>query len=173
MYVTWMYLVCVSMMVGSAHGNTGTDTRQSCHIKCDVVQELTLIRQLLNQESLLRINNNNEIQQLKKAIKHLGRNSKQLNISIEETAMKIESLQRATNNQFTDLTTSVQRADSTIQTLEATTNNQYTNVTTSLQRTESTIKTLDTTTDSRLKSVQASVQVARSSIATLKVRLIR
>ena len=38
-------------------------------MKCDVVQELTLLRQLLNQESMLRINTNNEIMELKKAIR--------------------------------------------------------------------------------------------------------
>ena len=129
MSVTWMYLACLFVMVGSTYGNTGTDTRQSCHIKCDVVQELTLIRQLLNQESLLRIHTNDEIQELKKAVKDLSHNSNQLNSSI---ATKIDSLERATNNQFTDVTSSMQRAESTIQTLEA-------------------------TTDSRLKSVQASV----------------
>ena len=140
MSVTWMYLVCVSVMLGSTYGNTGTDVRTSCPVQCDAVQELTLIRQLLNQESLLRINTNNEIQELKKAVKHLSHNSYQLNTSI---ATKIESLERTTNNRLTDVTTSVQRAESAIQTLE-------------------------TTTDSRLKSVKSSVQRARSSITSMQ-----
>ena len=114
MSVTWVYLACLFVMMCSTYGNTDTDTRQSCHIKCDVVQELTLIRQLLNQESLLRINTNNELQELKKEIKHLSRNSNHLNTSIGETVAKIESLERATNNQFTDVATSVQRAESTL-----------------------------------------------------------
>ena len=62
-------------------------------MKCDVVQELTLLRQLLNQESMLRMNTNNEIMDPKKAIKDIMADFNQvkhkLNRSIGKTASRV------------------------------------------------------------------------------------
>ena len=63
-----LYLFCASLFIDTVYGSKGSDATHSCTLKCDVVQELTLLRQLLNQESLLRINTNNEIMDLKKAV---------------------------------------------------------------------------------------------------------
>ena len=93
MSVTWMYLICVSVMMGSTYGNTGTDTQKPCPVKCDVIQELSLIRQLLNQESLLRVNTNNEIQELKKTLRR--------------SITSMQNNQRATKQDLTTLETSV------------------------------------------------------------------
>ena len=43
-----------------------------------------MLRQLLNQESLLRINTNNELQELKKALEGIQRDTKQINASLVE-----------------------------------------------------------------------------------------
>ena len=62
-------------------------------MKCDVVQELTLLRQLLNQDSMLRMNTNNEIIELKKAIRDIMADFNQvkhkLDTSIGKTARHV------------------------------------------------------------------------------------
>ena len=65
-----LYLVALIsvLIVSGVRGNTGSDKYRSRPVKCDLVQDLTLFRQLLNQESLLWISVTNELQELKKII---------------------------------------------------------------------------------------------------------
>ena len=83
----------IVVMLGEVRGNTGTPNHkfQSCELKCDMVQEVTLLRQLLNQESLLRINSNNELQELKKALADIKRDTQQINASFEQRATSVET----------------------------------------------------------------------------------
>ena len=143
-------ILCASLLIDAVYGGKNSNAGQSCTVKCDVVQELTLLRQLLNQESLLRINTNNEIMELKKAMKDIvadfNQVRHQVNTSIgetatkiEETAMKVENLEKSTTAQHTETSTAVQRAENTVQGL-----------------------------DSRLTKVKASVNRARRSMTTLQ-----
>ena len=106
-------------------------------MECDVVQELTLLRQLLNQESMLRINTNNEIMELKKAIrdimadfnqvKHklntsIGKTATKIektSVKVGETATKLENLEKSTTVLHTEVSTAVQRAENTVQGLDS------------------------------------------------------
>ena len=44
---------------------------------------MTLLRQLLNQKSLLRINTNDELKELKKALAEIKRDKEKMNASVE------------------------------------------------------------------------------------------
>ena len=137
----WMHLICLSVLTGSVYAGKGSAASNACHVKCDMVQELTLLRQLLNQESILRINTNKEIQELKTMIKDVvtehRQNRDQVNTTIEDITMKIDSLNKSTHTQLTEMTTSLQR-------LEGTTDSKIENVKATVQRTRRSITALET-----------------------------
>ena len=112
-----VYLFCASLLISAVYGSKGSDAAHSCSIKCDVVQEVTLLRQLLNQESLLRINTNNEIMDLKKAVKRArssitaiqneNRALKKDLTSLTNSVTTVKNDNRATRQDLTSLTNSV------------------------------------------------------------------
>ena len=173
----WMFLICLSVLIGSVYAGKGSAVSNACHVKCDVVQELTLLRQLLNQESILRINTNNEIQELKKMIKDIvtehRQNRNQVNTSIEEIAMKIDSLDKGTITQLTEVTMSLQR-------LEQATDSKIENVKATVQRTRRSITALETdnisikqgqsTLESSITSLQNDYRQARQDLTSVEKR---
>ena len=68
MYGIWIYVACSLVLVRSLFGKTASGVQKSCPIKCDLIQEIQLLRQLLNQESLLRVSTNNRLHELKNTL---------------------------------------------------------------------------------------------------------
>ena len=38
-----MLLICLSVLTGSVYAGKGSAASNACHVKCDVVQELTIV----------------------------------------------------------------------------------------------------------------------------------
>ena len=53
-------------------------------LKCDLIHEIQILRQLISQESLLRINTNVRLQELEKIVTNIHQNTEQNNAFIEE-----------------------------------------------------------------------------------------
>ena len=120
-----MYLICLSVLAGSVYAGKGSAASNACPVKCDVVQELTLLRQLLNQESILRMNSNNEIKDLKKlitrtknsitAMQQDNRATKQKLTTLESSVNTVKANNRATRRDLTKLERTVTSINQTYQ----------------------------------------------------------
>ena len=87
-----VFMSMVIVVMRGVLGDTDSDKHSSCPVKCDIVQEVTLLRQLLNQESLLRISVTNELEELKKKI-HL--NTQKIDTQFEETTASIAKVEES------------------------------------------------------------------------------
>ena len=87
MFELRFYAIIIFALIVSVRGG------KSCPVKCDMVQELSLTRQLLNQESMLRVSMNQELLELKKAFAELQRDTRQMNVSLEATQRDEELLE--------------------------------------------------------------------------------
>ena len=155
------FVVSVSMviMISVVRGDTGSDKYSTCPIKCDLVQEVTLLRQLLNQESLLRISVTNELQQLKKQI---TRNTQRINVNFQETITSIANVEKLTNTTITNVEESM---NAKIIQVGITNNNKLTLVDAAVNR-------LKTTTNIKLTKVNKDVKRVDTAIASIIYRMI-
>ena len=82
--------VCLLSMTKSIFGNTDSQVSQSCPYKCDLVKEITLLRQMVNHESILRMGLETQVQDLRKAISdgltEVRQNVQQINSSLESSS---------------------------------------------------------------------------------------
>ena len=159
MYGIWIYVACTLVLVGSMYGDTGKVFPTSCPVKCDLIQEIQILRQLLNQESILRIDMNTQLQELRKEIKENRKNAQSTNATIQETMVAMEKLEEATNLKLNYVNASTQRAENSINALQNTNrgtiqkltkleqsaNTKLTEVSISIKRTEAAITAVQNT----------------------------
>ena len=110
------------MFVGSiyADAGSGNPTSKSCPLECDLIHEVQVLRQLISQEGLLRINTNIRLQELEKSLEHVHHNTQRNNASIEKMTIGMEELEQATNVQVTVVKRSVRRAETAISAVQNT-----------------------------------------------------
>ena len=117
MYTILAHVVCVSVLVLVANGDKGGAGNPSCPVKCDLLQEMTLMRQALNQESILRMGLTNELYELKKKVaeneQSINRTQVEANASNNKFA-EVQNRQKATYTRLTDVSNAVTRAQNTI-----------------------------------------------------------
>ena len=111
MYGTLVCAVCILVMVESMYGDTGSGVPTACPVKCDLIQEIQILRQLLNQESILRINTNDRLQELEKIV---NQNTQRNNGSLDEIKIAMAKLEQATRVQLTEVKRSIQSAETSI-----------------------------------------------------------
>ena len=90
MSTLWILTVCLMAVTKSILGNTGSKTPQSCPYKCDLLQEITLLRQMVNHESILRMGLETQVQDLRKSMSdgltEVRQNVQQINSSLESSS---------------------------------------------------------------------------------------
>ena len=101
MYGIWIYIAFTLVFVRSMYGDTGSGIQTSCPVKCDLVQEIQILRQLLNQESILRIDMNSQLQKLRKEMTENRKNTQSTNATLQETMIAMATLEEATNIKLT------------------------------------------------------------------------
>ena len=115
-YGKWVYVTCTLVFAGSMYADTGigSPTSRSCPLECDLIHEVQILRQLLSQEGLLRINTNVRLQELEKSLESVHQNTQRNNASIEKMTTAMEELEQATNVQVAVVKGSVRRAEAAI-----------------------------------------------------------
>ena len=107
-----MYAIYTLFLDGMVYGDTGSEVPLSCPLKCDLLQEMQTLRQLVNQESILRIGIDAQLQNLRKTVtetlKELRQNGQLLNPSFEETTAMVQILEKDTDTRIKDVNSSVQ-----------------------------------------------------------------
>ena len=95
-----MYTVCILVffllaVTKSIFGNTDSKVPQSCPYKCDLLQEITLLRQMVNHESILRMGLETQMQEMRKLINdgltEVRQDVKNINSSMESSSISHES----------------------------------------------------------------------------------
>ena len=90
MSTIWILAVCLLAVTKSILGNTDSTAPQSCPYKCDLLQEITLLRQMVNHESILRMGLETQVQELRKAMSdgltEVRQNAQQINASMESSS---------------------------------------------------------------------------------------
>ena len=81
--------LCVFVLLAKPYpiyGGLGSVVSPSCPIKCDVFVEVQAIRQMVNQESLIRMGIDAQTQELRKTVSDVITKLQQINSSLESTA---------------------------------------------------------------------------------------
>ena len=118
MSATVFFVVCLIVLKKPINAGTGSKVQSSCSLKCDLVQEITLLRQLVNQESLLRIGLDAQLQELRSQVKQNGQQITIQNASLEAKSTILGRLERGMEAQLAEVKTSIRRTENTIQGLE-------------------------------------------------------
>ena len=95
MSATSFFVVCLIALKQSIYAGTGSQVSSSCSLKCDLVQEVTLLRQLVNQENLLRIGLETQLQELRTAFSD---DLAKVKTSIRRSKNTIQGLEQAVEN---------------------------------------------------------------------------
>ena len=82
----WICVFCLFAIATSVHSDTGSEVPPSCPLKCDVLGEVNAIRQLLNQESIIRMGIDAQTQELRKTVTDVIKKLQQINSSMESTS---------------------------------------------------------------------------------------
>ena len=120
-----MYLICLSVLTRSVYAGKGSATSNACNVKCDVVQELTLFRQLLNQESILRMNTNNEIKDLKKMITRTRSSITAVQHENKATKQKLTMLESSVSTEMTNTRAALTTLERTVTSMNQTYQGKY------------------------------------------------
>ena len=157
----WICVFFLMAITRSAYGGLGSVVSPSCPIKCDVFVEVQALRQMVNQESLIRMGIDAQTQELRKTVADLMTKLLQINSSLESTSSsqqtrlgegisKVTKRLEALNRSDLDLDTQIELVNSSMRTL-------VTDVITKLQQVNSSL-------ESNLKSQQASVKGGISKV---------
>ena len=66
---TWIYgAFCLLAIATSVHSDTGSEVPPSCPLKCGVPVEVQALRQMVNQESIIRMGIDAQTQELRKTV---------------------------------------------------------------------------------------------------------
>ena len=91
MSTLWIEAICFLAVTKSTFGDTGSASPQSCPYQCDLMQEITLLRQMVNQESILRMGLETQIQDLRKSVSEVRQDVQQINSSLESSSIAHET----------------------------------------------------------------------------------
>ena len=86
-----IYVLCLFAITTSVYSYTGSEVPPSCRLKCDVLGEVQDIRQMVNQESLIRMGIDAQTQELRKTVADVITKLQQINSSLESTASSQQS----------------------------------------------------------------------------------
>ena len=118
MFGILVYAVIILLLGGTAYGDTGSEVPLSCPLKCDLLHEIQTLRQLVNQESILRMGIDAQMQDLRKTItnapKELRQNGQLFNSSLDDIATVVLRLEKDTDTRIKDLNSSVQMTQGSI-----------------------------------------------------------
>ena len=108
----WVYAVIILLLSGAVFGDIGSEAPLSCPLRCDLLQEMQTLRQLVNQESILRMGIDAQMQDLRNtitdALAELRQNGQLLNASLEDTKTTVQRLEKDTNTRINNANSSVQ-----------------------------------------------------------------
>ena len=114
----WLCVVVLLAKPYPVYGGLGSVVSPSCPIKCDVFVEVQAIRQMVNQESLIRMGIDAQTQELRKTVTDLMAKLQQINSSLESTSSsqktRIEEGISTVTNRQVELNRSVLETDARI-----------------------------------------------------------
>ena len=90
----WIYAFCLFAITTSIYSDTDSEAPPSCPLKCDVLGEVNVIRQLVNQESIIRMGIDAQTQELRKTVIDIMTKLQQINSSL---AMESSSTSQQTS----------------------------------------------------------------------------
>ena len=107
-----VHTVIILLLGGMVCWDTGSEVPLSCPLRCDLLQEIQTLRQLVNQESILRMGIDTQIQDLRKTVTEtlieLRQNGQLLNASLEDTKATVQRLEKDTDTRINYANSSVQ-----------------------------------------------------------------
>ena len=124
----WLCVFVLLAIIYSVYGGLGSVVSPSCPIKCDLFLEVQAIRQMVNQESLIRMGIDAQTQELRKSVADLITKLLQINSSLESSSTsqqtrledgisKVQKRLEQLNRSGLDLDTRLELVNSSIRTM--------------------------------------------------------